>query len=133
LEQAAAERGQLPEQVVRSILFRLTADQFVMALVAGPGQLSWPALRQRLDTSRITMATPEEVQRVTGYVPGTVAPFVASAIPGQPLPIRVLVDDSLTCQEEVSLGSGQRGLAVILKVNDLLHALGNPETGCFHT
>ena len=30
LEQAASERGQRPEQIVRSILFRLAEDEFVM-------------------------------------------------------------------------------------------------------
>lgn len=36
LEQAAEERGQRAEQVVRSLLFRLGPDDFIMTLVAGP-------------------------------------------------------------------------------------------------
>ena len=36
LEQAAQERGQEPEQVIRSIVFRLSQSEFVMVLVAGP-------------------------------------------------------------------------------------------------
>lgn len=40
LEQAAQERRQKPEQVIRSILFRLGEDDFIMALVAGPAQIS---------------------------------------------------------------------------------------------
>ena len=35
LEQAARERGQEPQQVIRSLLFRLSADNFVLALMAG--------------------------------------------------------------------------------------------------
>jgi Cys-tRNA(Pro)/Cys-tRNA(Cys) deacylase len=45
LEQAARERGQRPEQVVRSILFRTGEDEYLMALVTGPAQISWKALR----------------------------------------------------------------------------------------
>ena len=63
LEQAAAERGQLPEQIVRSIVFRLSADEFVMALMAGPQQIDWKALRRYLGEKRLTMASEEEVLR----------------------------------------------------------------------
>ena len=44
LEQAARERGQRPEQVVRSIVFRLAEDSYVMVLMAGALRvrgLSW--------------------------------------------------------------------------------------------
>jgi prolyl-tRNA editing enzyme YbaK/EbsC (Cys-tRNA(Pro) deacylase) len=51
LEQAARERGQRPEQIVRSILFRIAEDEYVMALVAGPAQISWKALRDYLGKS----------------------------------------------------------------------------------
>ena len=61
LEQAAQERGQLPEQVVRSLLFRLAEDEFVMVLVAGASQVPWKALRRYFGQSRITMATQEEL------------------------------------------------------------------------
>ena len=58
LEQAARERGHRPEQVVRSILFRLGEAEFVMVLVAGPGQISWPDLRKYLDLSLIHISEP---------------------------------------------------------------------------
>lgn len=52
LEQAAQERGQHPDQVVRSILFRLGQEQYAMVLMAGPAQVSWRLLRQYLGQSR---------------------------------------------------------------------------------
>jgi Cys-tRNA(Pro)/Cys-tRNA(Cys) deacylase len=125
LEQAARERGQRPEQVVRSIVFRLAQDSFVMVLAGGPGQLSWPALRSYLGQSRMTMATEAELLSATGYPPGAVAPF------GLPAPMRVLVDEGLLAEEEVSMGSGVRYLSVILRTADLMRALGPVETGCF--
>ena len=121
LEQAAQERGQQPDQVVRSILFRIAEGDYVMALVAGPAQISWKALRRYLGQSRLTMADRDEVKRVTGYEIGAVAPF------GLPAPVRVLVDTGVVEQEEVSLGSGVRGTTVILRVADLLPALGDVE------
>jgi len=57
LEQAAQERGQQPDQVIRSILFRAAKDEFVMVLVNGARQVAWPALRKHLGQSRLTTRT----------------------------------------------------------------------------
>ncbi|MBI3957266.1 MAG: YbaK/EbsC family protein [Chloroflexi bacterium] len=119
LEQAASERGQQPEQVVRTLLFRLEEGRYLLVLAAGPAQISWAALRAHLGVSRLTTADREEVVKVTGYPIGAVAPF------GLPTPIPVLVDASVTAQTEVSIGSGVRGSAVILATGDLLAALGD--------
>lgn len=121
LEQAAAERGQRPGQVVRSILFRLGEDQYLMALVAGPAQISWKKLRKHLGQSRLSMASEAEVLAVTGYRVGAVSPF------GTARPLRVLVDPGLLREEELSLGSGVRGTAIIIKPADLMRGLGDPE------
>lgn len=40
LKQAAYERGQRPEQVVRSILFQLPDQQYILVLVAGSHQIN---------------------------------------------------------------------------------------------
>ena len=121
LEQAAAERGQQPEQIIRSILFRLAADEFVMVLMAGPQQIDWKALRRYLGEKRLTTATEEEMLRITGYERGAVAPF------GLPAPLRILADESIFVSEEVSLGSGVRGTTIILTSADLRRALGEIE------
>jgi Cys-tRNA(Pro) deacylase len=118
LEQAAAERGQQPGQIVRSLLFRVSEGEYVMVLVAGPEQLSWKRLRRYMGTSRLTMASPEEVLQITGYPLGAVAPF------GLPQPIKIVVDESVLTQSEISLGSGVRGTGIIMQTTELLAALG---------
>jgi Cys-tRNA(Pro) deacylase len=125
LEQAAQERGQRPEQIVRSILFRLEQEKYLMVLMAGPSQVSWPKLRKYLGQSRLTMASEDEVLQVTGYRLGSVSPF------GLPAPIRILVDESVLLEEEISIGSGERYTTIIMKKDDLLKALGPVETGSF--
>ena len=122
LEQAARERNQLPDQVIRSIVFRVGKDEFLMVLIAGDRQIAWPMLRHYLGQSRLTLATEDEVRRVTGYERGAVAPF------GLPQPLRILVDESVFTHEEISLGSGVRGTAVIMTSNDLRRALGEVES-----
>jgi len=122
LEQAARERGQRPQQVVRSIVFRLGEKRFLMVLAAGPSQISWKKLRQHLDQSRLTMATAEEVLQVTGYRIGTVSPFGLR----QPMPI--LVDRTVLNETVVSIGAGVPNTGIILLTEDLLRALPQAET-----
>jgi Cys-tRNA(Pro)/Cys-tRNA(Cys) deacylase len=122
LEQAAQERGQRTGQVVRSILFRLSEGEFIMALVAGPVQISWKRLRQHLGQSRLTMATEDEVLSVTGYRIGTVSPFGLSG------PIKILIDPSVLDQEEISIGSGIRNTGILISTADLRRALKDAET-----
>jgi Cys-tRNA(Pro)/Cys-tRNA(Cys) deacylase len=120
-EQAASDRNQRPEQVVRSILFQIRPDEFLMVLMAGPAQIDWRKLRQLVKRSRIRMATEDEVLEVTGDRVGTVSPF------GLKNPVKVLIDTSVLREEEISIGSGVRNMAIILKSEDLRRALGEAE------
>ena len=67
------------------------------------------------------MATEDEVLKVTGYRVGTVSPF------GMKRQVRVLIDSSVLKEEEISIGSGIRNIAIILKSADLRQALGKAE------
>lgn len=121
LEQAARERGQEPGQVVRSLLFRLSANDFVLALMAGSGQVDWKTLRRYLGEKRLTTASEEEMLRVTGYARGAVSPL------GLPQPLRILADPGVFEPEEISIGSGVRGTTVILRALDLQRTLPEVE------
>ena len=125
LEQAAAERNQLPDQIVRSIVFRVAKDDYIMVLIAGHRQVGWPVLRKHLGQSRLTMANEAEVLENTGAERGGVSPL------GLPRPMRTLVDESVFAHEEISLGSGVRGTTVIMSSVDLRRILGDAEIGSF--
>jgi Cys-tRNA(Pro) deacylase len=120
-EQAARERGQRPAQIVRSILFQVRSGEFVMVLMAGPAQVDWRKLRQIVKRSRVRMATEDEVLDFTGYRIGTVSPI------GMKNQARVLIDASVLREQEVSIGSGVRNTAIILKSADLRRALNGAE------
>lgn len=120
-EQAASDRNQRPEQIVRSILFQVRPAEYVMVLMAGREQVDWRKLRKLVKRSRVRMATEEEVLEVTGYRTGTVSPF------GVKNQVRVLLDASVLREEEVSIGSGVRNVAIIMKSEDARRALGDVE------
>jgi prolyl-tRNA editing enzyme YbaK/EbsC (Cys-tRNA(Pro) deacylase) len=71
------------------------------------------------------MATEAEVLEVTGYPLGAVSPF------GTRQPLRILVDQGVLKENEISVGSGERYTTVIMLCEDFLHALGNVEVGDF--
>ena len=121
LEEAAQERGHRPGQVVRSLLFRTGRGEYVMVLIAGPAQVSWKTLRRYLGHARLALATETEVLEVTGYPVGAVGPF------GLATKLRVLIDPGVLAEEEVSIGSGLRGTAILLKSADLRRALKHAE------
>jgi Cys-tRNA(Pro)/Cys-tRNA(Cys) deacylase len=125
LEQAAQERGQRPDQIIRSILFRLGEGEYALVLAAGKRRISWTALRRYFGQSRLTMAAEDEVLSVTGHPLGAVSPF------GTKQPVRVLIDRSVLQEQEISLGSGERYATVFMQVQDLLGALPEAEIGSF--
>ncbi len=125
LQQAAQERGQQVDQVIRSIVFRLSRGGFVMVLVQGEKQVSWHALRKYLGTSRISMASEAEVLEVTGYPLGAVSPF------GTRQSVRILIDRGALQEQEISIGSGLRYTTVILQGQDFRRALNQAEVGDF--
>ena len=120
-EQAAADRNQRPEQVVRSILFQVRPEEFVMVLMAGREQVDWRSLRRLVGRSRVRMASEGDVLEVTGYRVGTVTPF------GMKRQVRVLIDPSVFREEEISIGSGVSNVSILLKSADLRRALGEAE------
>ena len=103
----------LPDQIVRTLVFRLEANVFVVVLMPGPGNVSWPKLRHYLGVSRLTMASRDEVLQVTGYAPGTVSPF------GLPSGMRMLADQHLRQLDLISTGAGLPNAGLILHRRDL--------------
>lgn len=124
LEQAASERGLLPDQIVRSLVFRLEDERYVMVLMPGPGKVDWPKLRHHLGVSRITTAEADEVRAVTGYETGAVSPF------GLPVSLRILADRRIMEHDTISIGAGIRNAGIILQRDDLLRAI-KPDLGDF--
>jgi prolyl-tRNA editing enzyme YbaK/EbsC (Cys-tRNA(Pro) deacylase) len=118
-EQAAVDRGQRPGQIVRSILFQIRPEEYLMVLVAGPDQIDWKKLRQFVKRSRVRMATEEEVLEVTDTASGRYRSDCRAT------------QSSDRCERfeeaEVSIGSGVRNMAIIMKSDDLRNALRDAE------
>lgn len=108
-------RGLHPNQVVKTIVVRRGANDYLFVLVPGDRVISWPKLRKHLGVNRLSMPNPGEAKEATGYARGTITPFGARV--GWP----VLADESLA--DTVSLGGGAHGVSLTAKSSDLVAVL----------
>jgi Cys-tRNA(Pro) deacylase len=115
-EESAAFQGIPVGSLLRSILVRRAADDFVFVLVPGGRRFNWPKLRQLLGTSRLTLPTEEEAKAETGYVRGAITPF------GARRPWPVIADETVMQWDLVAIGGGARGVNVHLAPADLVRA-----------
>jgi Cys-tRNA(Pro)/Cys-tRNA(Cys) deacylase len=116
LEEAAAARGLAPSQVIKTLVVRLTEDDYRFVLVPGGREISWPKLRAVLGVSRMSMPAADVALSVTGYERGTITPL------GSTRAWPVVADASLS--GEVSIGGGAHGVALTVDAGELAAALG---------
>jgi Cys-tRNA(Pro) deacylase len=117
LAEAARARGVEPADVVKTIVVRRGADDFVLVLVPGDRVVSWPKLRAVLGVSRLSMPDARQAQDATGYERGTITPF------GSTTAWPVVADERIAGRY-VTLGGGRHGVAVGLAADDAIRALG---------
>ena len=116
LEDAAAARGVAPSAVVKTLVVRVSDDDYRFVLVPGDREIAWPKLRALLDVNRLSMPSADTAYDVTGYVRGTITPLGSStAWP-------VVADASL--DGPVSLGGGAHGVALTVDAAELVERLG---------
>jgi Cys-tRNA(Pro)/Cys-tRNA(Cys) deacylase len=116
LEEAAAARGVPPSAVVKTLVVRLTDEDFRLVLVPGDREISWPKLRALLGVSRLSMPPAGVALDVTGYERGTITPL------GSTTSWPVIADEAMTGR--VSLGGGAHGVALLVETDELVEALG---------
>lgn len=117
LEAAARERGVSPSAVIKSMVVRRAAGDYLFVLVPGDRVIDWPKLRSMLGERRVSMPDAAEALAVTGYRRGTITPFGST----QDWP--VVIDERLEAGL-VSIGGGARGVSISLDGADLVSVLG---------
>jgi len=121
VETAAAQRGVVMEEMVKSILLRETgSNRYVMACVLGGDRLDAQAARPFLPGKwrRLTFATGEEITAATGYTQGAVAPLCL------PDNLPVIFDAAIAGCERVNISSGHLMFGLELAGADLIKSSG---------
>jgi Cys-tRNA(Pro)/Cys-tRNA(Cys) deacylase len=115
-EESAAFQGIPLGSLLRTILVRRAADDYLFVLVPGGRRFDWPKLRALLGTNRLSLPDAEEARVITGYERGAITPFGARrAWP-------VIADASIVGLDLVAIGAGARGANVHVSPADLIRA-----------
>ena len=113
LAEAAAARGIEPRDLIKTLVVRVSDDDYVFVLVPGDRQFSWPKVRALLGTNRLSMPDAETAREVTGYERGTITPF------GSLRRLPVYADEHLRSRT-ISLGGGGHGVGLTLSGDDVI-------------
>jgi Cys-tRNA(Pro) deacylase len=116
VEEAARARGVEVADVVKTIVVRRGADDFVFVLVPGDRVISWPKLRALLGVNRLSLPDAATAKDATGYERGTITPF------GSTTPWPVVVDERIRGRT-ITLGSGVHGVAVAVDSDEAMRAV----------
>jgi prolyl-tRNA editing enzyme YbaK/EbsC (Cys-tRNA(Pro) deacylase) len=117
VEAAAAQRGVVKKEMVKSILLReRKKHRYVMACVTGVSRLDPQAVRGYLpgEWKRLSFASADEITQLTGYTQGAVAPLCL------PDNIPVLFDQAIAQCKMVNISSGDPMAGLELKAEDLI-------------
>jgi Cys-tRNA(Pro)/Cys-tRNA(Cys) deacylase len=117
-EESAELQGIPLGSLIRTIVVRRAADDYVFVLVPAGRQIDWPKLRAHLGRSRLSLPDQDEARAATGYERGAITPF------GSARPWPVVADGSVAQLGRVAIGGGARGVNVHLQAPELLDALG---------
>ena len=96
---AATALGCKVGAIVKSLLFKAD-ESFVLCLVSGDKRCSLNKLKKILDKKNISMASPEDVKKVTGYTIGGVSPT------GHLIKIKIFIDETLNRFSSIFAAAG---------------------------
>ena len=107
-KEAASSLGCEVGAIVKSLLFK-TNEDFILGLVAGDKKASLNKLKKLLNSKDVSMASADEVKKITGYTIGGVSPV------GLLNKVDVLIDDSLERFESLFAAAGHPNC--VFKIN----------------
>jgi Cys-tRNA(Pro)/Cys-tRNA(Cys) deacylase len=122
----AEDLGVSVAQVVKAMLVRCDGSWYVLVVVPGDQRLSLEKVRSTVGAARVTLASKQEVERITGYTVGAV-----SVIGFRQGGVLTFVDGGVLDLERVIISSGRPDAGLELSCDDLLRALPGAQAGDF--
>ena len=116
VEMAASRIGVEPARIAKSLLFRTKAGSYALVVCPGDKRLSSSVLRQVIG-SKVSMTSPDETERVTGFRPGGVCPFGLEGV-------EILLDRDLGLYPSVFPAAGNDATGVGTTLDQLVRITG---------
>ncbi len=117
VEDSAAQQNILVSHLLKTLVVRRGADDYLFVLVPGDRSIDWPKLRAHVGVSRLSLPDADDAREQTGYERGAITPL------GSKKTWPVIADASITTLERVAIGGGARGVNIQMAARDLLGAL----------
>ncbi len=96
----------------KAILMKV-GDEFKLFVISAAKRIDSAKIKSRFSVKKIRFATAEELQQLTGLVPGSVPPF------GKPiLPFELYVDVSIQQNQEIAFNAGSLTDSIIMRTDD---------------
>jgi len=116
VEMAARRLGVEPARIAKSLLFKTKAGAYVLVVLPGDKRVSSSAYRQTIG-SKVSMTSPDETERVTGFRPGGVCPFGLEGV-------EILLDRDLGLYPSVFPAAGNDATGVGTTLDQLVRITG---------
>jgi len=117
---AAASLGVAGTAVIKTLVMAVAdtgKKRLVLVLMHGDQEVSTKQLARLLGVKTVSPASPAEVEKSTGYIPGGVSPF------GTRTTLPVYVEKSILALEQIYINGGKRGFLVKLAPSELTRVL----------
>ena len=115
-EEAARARGEDLRIGGKALLIK-AAEEYRLFVLPADRKVDSAAIRKELGLRKLRFASKEELQELTGLVPGCVPPL------GRPiLPFDLFVDAAIGDNERIAFNAGSLTNSIIMPVNDYLQA-----------
>lgn len=115
-EDSARVRGEALRTGGKALLMK-GDGQYRLFVLPADRKVDSGAVRRELNVRKMRFANPDELQELTGLVPGSVPPF------GRPLlPFELFVDSRILDNERIAFNAGSLTDSIILSVDDYLSA-----------
>ena len=118
---AAASLNVPEHDVVKTLVMEARQEgapkRVLLVLMHGDCEVSTKQLARVIGVKRVSPASRDDVERLTGYVPGSVSPFGTKAV------LPVYVEETVLDLERFFINGGRRGLQVEIRPSDLQRVL----------
>jgi Cys-tRNA(Pro)/Cys-tRNA(Cys) deacylase len=112
--EAAQYMGVSPDLVFKTIVITREKKKPLLAVIPGPRTVDLKLLASFLAEKKVTLPTEREAEALTGLQAGGISPL-ALINKG----FQVVIDSAAQGYEKIYVSGGQRGLDILLPVNDL--------------
>ena len=113
-DQSARARGEDVRIGGKALVMKVGED-FRLFVLSAAGKIDSSPIKAHFNVKKSRFASPEELLRLTGLVPGSIPPF------GKPLlPFAVFVDPSILDNERIAFNAGSLTDSIIMSVDDYL-------------